>query len=295
MTASLIATLPDAPVQVAAANRITPVAGAPLQVRVVDERRMAFRLAGSGPPLLLVHGIGDSSATWAPVLPALARRHLVIAPDLPGHGLSDPVDGGSAADHASALVHLLDLLDVRRAHVLGHSLGAMIAGDLAARHPERVDRLVLVGGTRATRTPAVRAMGLPGATAVLQLLQHPLRLPAGALALLVRALGAVDDLAGLLRVLDEQPDVPAAVTALRALIGGALPAPADVPTLLLWGDRDALVSLAHGRRAQSALPGSTLTVLPGAGHFPYRTDPQGFAAALTAFLPALHVAAPAAG
>src|SRR5207237_290125 len=94
------------------------------QVRVVHGHRRAFLVAGSGPPLLLVHGIGDSSATWRHVVPLLAEHHTVIAPDLLGHGASDkPRADYSVGGFANGLRDLLVLLGHERVTVVGHSLG----------------------------------------------------------------------------------------------------------------------------------------------------------------------------
>ena len=101
-----------------------PVRSPDLRFRLVHGYRRAFRVAGSGPPLVLVHGIGDNSATWEAIIPALARRHLVIAPDLLGHGQSDkPRADYSVAAYANGVRDLLGVLGVQRATLLGHSLG----------------------------------------------------------------------------------------------------------------------------------------------------------------------------
>src|SRR5207253_6139212 len=113
--------------------------------RVIHGYRRVFRIAGSGPPLLLIHGIGDSSATWSTVMPALAQRHLVIAPDLLGHGESDkPRADYSVGAHASGIRDLLVALGVERATFVGHSLGGGVAMQLAYQFPQRCERLVLV-------------------------------------------------------------------------------------------------------------------------------------------------------
>lgn len=274
MTATISDTLPLA----------RPVAGGQLQVRVVGERRQAFRLLGSGPPLVLLHSVGDSSATWDPVLAALARRHLVVAPDLPGHGMSDP-----SPDSAGAVHDLLLALGIDRATVLGHSLGGAVALQLAQRSPDLVERLVLVGGAMPASTPLLRILTLPGAVVALTMLAVPsVRLPVGAAAMLLRVLGTRlgADAAGLLRMVDARPDVAAFVATLRAALGAqaAGPLPCDRPTLLMWGERDAVVPVAHARRAHADMPGSRLELLAGAGHFPFQTDPVRFVARLVDFL-----------
>src|SRR5918999_355962 len=163
--------------------------GAELRFRVVHGYRRAFRMAGAGPPVVLVHGIGDSSATWKPVLPALAKRHLVIAPDLLGHGSSDkPRADYSVAAYANGVRDLLGVLGVERATLVGHSLGGGVAMQFAYQFPERTDRLILVsaGGVGREVNPVLRAVSLPGADLLLSTLRLPgMRLQAGLFARLM--------------------------------------------------------------------------------------------------------------
>lgn len=106
---------------------------------------IAYTLAGAGPALLLIHGLGGDRQTWEPLLPGLARTHTVIAPDLPGHGESDaPAGDYSLGAHASALRDLLLALGHRRVSIAGHSLGGGVALQTAYQFPERIDRLMLI-------------------------------------------------------------------------------------------------------------------------------------------------------
>src|SRR4051812_33301506 len=125
-------------------------------------------MVGSGPPLLLIHGIGDSSETWLEVIPELARRHTVIAPDLLGHGESaKPRADYAVAAYACGMRDLLSVLDVDRVTVVGHSLGGGIALQFAYQFPERCERLVLVGsgGVGPGGHPPLRVAPPPGAGA----------------------------------------------------------------------------------------------------------------------------------
>jgi pimeloyl-ACP methyl ester carboxylesterase len=118
--------------------------------------RRAFLSAGQGPPLLLIHGIGDSSSTWLPVVESLAADHTVIAPDLLGHGLSDkPRADYSIAAYANGMRDLLSVLDIDRVTVIGHSLGGGVAAQFAYTFPERCERLVLVGTGGIARSVSV--------------------------------------------------------------------------------------------------------------------------------------------
>jgi pimeloyl-ACP methyl ester carboxylesterase len=269
---------------------------------VVHGYRRAFRYAGSGPPIVLIHGIGDSSATWEPVLAALARRHLVIAPDLLGHGNSDkPRADYSVAAYANGVRDLLGVLGVERATLVGHSLGGGVAMQFAYQFPERTERLVLVGsgGAGPDVTPVLRAMTLPGAALALNLLRLPgARLQVGAVVALLRALdtGLGQDAPDLLRMVDALPDTTARtafIRTLRAVVDwrGQVVTMLDrcyltrgMPTMLVWGGRDAVVPVAHAHRAHEAMPGSRLEVFDDAGHFPFHADPARFVALLEDFL-----------
>jgi pimeloyl-ACP methyl ester carboxylesterase len=131
---------------------------------------LAFTMAGTAPAvLLLVHGLGGSRQTWRHLLPALARTHTVIAPELPGHGESDPPAGDySLGAHACAMRDLLLALGHRRASLVGHSLGGGVALQTAYQFPERTDRLMLIssGGLGTEVAPMLRAATLPGAETV---------------------------------------------------------------------------------------------------------------------------------
>ncbi|HEX4354284.1 MAG TPA: alpha/beta fold hydrolase, partial [Polyangiales bacterium] len=101
----------------------TPTIDATLQYRLIHGYRRAFIHAGRGPAILLIHGIGDCCDTWNEVIPALARDHTVIAPDLLGHGRSDkPRADYSVAAYANGMRDLISVLRVDRVTVVGHSL-----------------------------------------------------------------------------------------------------------------------------------------------------------------------------
>jgi pimeloyl-ACP methyl ester carboxylesterase len=135
-----------------------------LQFRTIHGYRRAFRIAGSGPALLLIHGIGDNSTAWEPVHAQLARRFTVIAPDLLGHGQSDkPRADYSVAAYANGMRDLLSVLDIEKVTVVGHSLGGGVAMQFAYQFPQLVDRLILVGAGGVTKDVniALRFAALP--------------------------------------------------------------------------------------------------------------------------------------
>src|SRR5919199_682812 len=132
--------------------------------------RVSYRTGGDGPLLVLIHGITSSSASWEPVLPALAERFTILAPDLLGHGQSDKPSGDySLGSHASILRDLMLALGHGPGTIVGHSLGGGIAMQLGYQFPELMHRLVLVssGGLgregsilrRAARVRAHSALG----------------------------------------------------------------------------------------------------------------------------------------
>jgi pimeloyl-ACP methyl ester carboxylesterase len=273
-----------------------------LEFRTVHGYRRAFVRAGQGPVLLLVHGIGDSSETWRELVPLLAETHTVIAPDLLGHGRSDkPRADYSVAAFANGLRDLLEVLDVERATVVGHSLGGGVAMQFAYQYPEHCERLVLVstGGVGRDVHPALRLVSMPNADLGLHLLRLPTarfasRVGAEILRRLNTDLGV--DALDLLRVFDAMPDGTsraAVVRTLRAVVDwrGQMVTMLDrcylsggLPTLLLWGDRDPIIPVGHAHVAHAAMPGSRLEILPGAGHFPHHSDPARFAAVVKDFL-----------
>ena len=137
---------------------------------VVHGHRRAYVRAGSGPALLLLHGIGNNCQTWNGVIDRLAETHTVIAPDLLGHGDSDKPRGDySIAAYANGMRDLLSVLDIEQATVVGHSLGGGIALQFAYQFPERCERLALVGsgGLGPELSAGLRAATLPGAELVL--------------------------------------------------------------------------------------------------------------------------------
>ncbi|HTU01936.1 MAG TPA: alpha/beta hydrolase, partial [Candidatus Sulfotelmatobacter sp.] len=131
----------------------------------IDGDRIAYRAAGKGPVLLLVHGMAGSSMTWRHVMPALAKQFTVLAPDLLGQGQSDKPRGEySLGAHANMLRDLLDALGHKRVTVVGQSLGGGVAMQLAYQFPERCERLVLVdsGGLGREVTFCLRMLAAPG-------------------------------------------------------------------------------------------------------------------------------------
>jgi pimeloyl-ACP methyl ester carboxylesterase len=259
--------------------------------------RVRYVRLGSGAPVVLLHGIASSIYTWKDVLPALARSHDVVALDLPGFGGSDVPPALSVDLYVRLLPALLERLGLRRASLVGHSLGGALAAVTAAQRPDLVDRLVLVSAAGYNLRPRdqpllVRLMGrLPSAVAAgglprprllvalaLRQVFHDDRLVTEErreeyLAPLVRP-GAAAALRSLVLSSDQgsQAAVEQAISAVRA------------PTLIIWGREDVWIPVADASRFEAAIPGSRSAVLEACGHLPQEEKPAETARLLDAFL-----------
>jgi pimeloyl-ACP methyl ester carboxylesterase len=264
--------------------------------------RVGYRSAGSGPLLVLIHGIAGSSATWEEVLPRLAERYTVVAPDLLGHGSSaKPRTDYSLGAYASAVRDLLGVLGYDRGTILGHSLGGGVAMQFAYQFPERCERMVLVssGGLGHELHLLLRAAALPGAEWVLPLLCSSGVCDAvdGVARFLGRAgLRAGPDLEEIWRsfVSLSDPDARQAfihtvrtvidIRGQRASAGDRLYLAAELPTMIIWGEHDPLIPVAHAYAAHERIQDSRLEIFTNAGHFPYRDNPQRFVEVLVDFI-----------
>jgi pimeloyl-ACP methyl ester carboxylesterase len=263
--------------------------------------RVSYRRGGAGPALLLLHGVTNSSATWEGVAPALAEHFTLIAPDLLGHGASATPRGDySLGAHASGARDVLTALGIERVTVVGHSLGGGIAMQFAYQFPERCERLVLVssGGLGREVHLLLRAAALPGADYVLpaltsagligvgrragELLRRLRLAPEGDLAVLAQGFAS----------LDNDGSRQAFLHTVRSVIdpGGQRVSAQDrlnlaglLPSLIVWGEKDSIIPVAHGAAAHEAMPGSRFEVFPDAGHRPHDADPERFAELLIDF------------
>lgn len=262
----------------------------------------AYRMAGSGPALLLLHGIGDSSDGWEPLMAPLAQHYTVIAPDLLGHGRSaKPRADYSVAAYANGMRDLLDVLDIDGATVVGHSLGGGVAAQFAYQYPERCERLVLVacGGVGPEVNPVLRFASLPGADLALVTMQLPTSKLAARLVMEGLRRAGTDlgrDADELARVIHGMPDAAARGAfsrTLRSVVDwrGQVVTMRDrayltdeVPVLLIWGAHDAIIPVRHAELAAAAMPNARLEIFDEAGHFPHHTDPERFVECLVEFV-----------
>jgi pimeloyl-ACP methyl ester carboxylesterase len=263
--------------------------------------RFSYRSAGCGPLLVLLHGIAGTSATWEDVMLRLGEHHTVIAPDFLGHGESSKPRGDySLGAYANGVRDLLGALGHERGTVIGHSLGGGVAMQFAYQFPERCERLVLVssGGLGREVHALLRAAALPGAEAVLPWLCAAGQRSVATITHVLGRLGlrASTDLEEIWRNFSSLEDSGARhafVHTVRGIIdlGGQrvsatdrLYLAAELPTLIIWGERDPLIPVRHAHVAHERIPGSRLDIFPGAGHFPYRDDPQRFASLVLDFV-----------
>jgi pimeloyl-ACP methyl ester carboxylesterase len=272
-----------------------------LRHTTVNGHDLAYRLGGEGPPVLLVHGLAASSVTWCEAMRRLVPRFRVLAPDLLGHGESAKPEGDySLGAHASFLRDLLGGLGIDHATVVGHSFGGGIVMQLSYQHPQVVERVGLVssGGLGREVNVALRLLSLPGVEWLLPVIapafvrdggntlfawirEHGIRSPGihegwqayasladpGARRAFVRELRSVVEFGG-------------QVVSAR----DRLHASAQHPTLIVWGERDGMIPIDHGRAAHVFIAGSRLEVFEDAGHFPHAEDPDRFAKVLADFI-----------
>jgi pimeloyl-ACP methyl ester carboxylesterase len=273
-----------------------------VQYVTVHGHRRAFVKVGSGPAVLLLHGLACDHTTWEPVIDRLARRYTVIAPDLLGHGQSDkPRADYSLGGYANGMRDLLTILGVDKVTVVGHSFGGGVAMQFAYQFPERTERMVLVasGGLGREVSLAIRAVTIPGfhqavgvvtLPGVLQLTQATLRALKATHAPVARDFDAFAD------ILQAWRD-PHCRRAVRHLVRGVVDFRGQIVTMrdraylteampiaVVWGADDTVLPVRHAEVAAELAPFSTVEVIANSGHFPHRDHPERFAKILNDFI-----------
>jgi pimeloyl-ACP methyl ester carboxylesterase len=264
-------------------------------------RPLSYVQAGSGPVLLLIHGIAGNLENWRAVIEPLARQHTVVVPDLPGHGASAAGTGDySLGALAVGLRDLLVALGHERATLVGHSLGGGIAMQFAYHFPDITERLVLVssGGLGPEVSAILRAAALPGADLFI-----------AATATVGRTVGS--RVTRGLSIVGLRPNIDVAevgrgyasladgdrraafLATLRGVIGtrgqrihagDRLYLDEGIPILIIWGARDPIIPVQHGESAHEAIPGSRLEIFDAVGHLPQLEAPERFIAVLEQFI-----------
>jgi 4,5:9,10-diseco-3-hydroxy-5,9,17-trioxoandrosta-1(10),2-diene-4-oate hydrolase len=255
---------------------------------LVDGAKVYYQRAGSGRPLLLLHGLVGSAKNWRQNISFLARDSNVYAVDLFNMGKSDRVPGLDAGLEATAdrLASFMDALGLDEADIAGHSHGGAVAMMFAARHPGRVRRLILFAPanpfcdlgnqlirfyqTRFGSWFARRIPSLPRklkATALSRMYGDPSRVTVGTLDGYTADLHVPGTMDHVLRIIERWFED-------MRLLRSVLTRLAEKPTLLIWGDRDRAVGLNSARELQRTLPQSSLLVLPGVGHIAFEEMPE---------------------
>ena len=277
----------------------------------VDGLSTQYLEAGTGPPLLLLHGHAQSATGWRWVIPALARTHRVLALSLPGHGDTAAVGAYPPGRDTSPFVAaFLDMLGIGPVDVVGHSAGGVVALRLALTDPARVRTVVLVDSAGLgrevhpllavdtlpvlgelaillTRLPG-GAVGRTGMSAAM-LFAQPWRIPA-------QFLVEQHEYAGRPGQLEASTATARALfdaTGQRQILLDQLPA-LTAPTLVVWGGCDYLLPTHHAYTAVGLLPHGRLAVIPDCGHLPHIERPDRFAAVLRDWLSEQHGRSPTA-
>jgi pimeloyl-ACP methyl ester carboxylesterase len=253
---------------------------------------LAFDSHGSGPPLVLLHGIGSRRGVWDPVVGALARERRVIAVDLPGFGSSPQEDfEPTPAGFTTYLERWFAEQGLDRPHVAGNSMGGAIALELARRGAVASATGVSPAGFWNARELAFAQRSLRASRAIVRRLRPAVpavtRTAAGRIALFAQIFGRPWRLppADAVATIDAFLDAPAFESALDAFAPyrfGAGEELRGVPVTIAWGTRDALLIPRQATRARRLLPQARHVALSGCGHVPFYDDPDTVAAVLLA-------------
>lgn len=267
---------------------------APTDYVAVAGLRLHMRDSGpkTAPVLVMLHGFGSSLHTWEPWAEALAGQYRVIRYDLPGSGLTgaDPTGDYTDARGMAVLLALLDRLGIARATLIGNSLGGRLAWTFAATHADRVGRLVLIApdGFASEGIEYGKAADVPSFLHLMKYTLPKSMLRSG----LVPAYGDPARLSD--AIVDRYYDLMLAPGVRQAQItkmGQVILQPPEpllatitAPTLLLWGDKDAMVPIANADDYLKVMPRARLVTLPGLGHVPFEEDPARSLVPVAAFL-----------
>ena len=223
----------------------------------VNGCRAHYLKAGSGPPVVLLHGGASDSRDWLPTMTALSQRYTLYAPDLLGFGQNERnSEGYYLSEFSHFILGFLDTLGLERPSLVGHSFGGRVCLDIALQQPGKVGRLVLAdtaGLGKVSRFGTVLMTGFWVARKLFRIPQpHP-------------------------KFLAREGDDPnwACVDELPNL---------KVPTLIIWKRHDPYMSLSFARRAAELIPGARLVIVPGYGHAPHGRTNEEFNQHLLEFL-----------
>jgi pimeloyl-ACP methyl ester carboxylesterase len=249
--------------------------------------RIAYDVRGTGPPLLLVHGLGYARWGWEPVVDAFGDRFTVVSFDNRGVGVSDAPPGPyRVRELAEDAVAVLDDAGIERTHVVATSLGGMVGQELALEWPERVDRLVLV-----CTTPGIGGYPMPAQTVRLLMDVSMLPIEERLRRLVENALGSPPDPELVERIVAHRLASPQAAGAwqAQAAAGAAYDAldrleRITAPTLILHGTADVVVDPRNAKLLASRIPGAQLELFSGGGHIFFWEEPERFVQVVSDFL-----------
>ncbi|OBJ48487.1 alpha/beta hydrolase [Mycobacterium sp. 1423905.2] len=263
--------------------------------------RVAYRDEGTGEVLLLIHGMGGNSNNWRKMIPALSKNYRVIAPDLLGHGqTAKPRGDYSLGAFAVWLRDFLDALGIPRVTVIGHSLGGGIAMQFTHQHRDYCERLILLssGGLGGEVNRALRLCSLPGSEYVLQVAaSKPVITARKAISALKNADRDLSEHWEAHTALANPENRQAFLRTLRAVVDrrgqavcalNRLHANANVPVMIISGDQDRVIPIAHAYAAHQAMPHSRLHILAGVSHHPHTERPDAVASLIDDFVGAQH-------
>jgi non-heme chloroperoxidase len=257
------------------------------EVRLPNGVRLSYAEQGNprGHAVILLHGYSDSWFSFSPILPLLDPKYHVYALDLRGHGNSDrPREGYTVRDLAGDVLAFMDDQRLARVTVIGHSMGSLVAQQVALRAPERVARLVLInstarpGASRGLHEIAVAVRGFRDS--VPESFIHDFQLSS-----VYRPVGAEF----MSRVIAESRKLPlhawrGAIEGMLATEPAAALATSRIPALLLWGDRDGVFSREEQRELQQLIGTAELITYPETGHTPHWERPEEVVRDIHAFL-----------
>jgi pimeloyl-ACP methyl ester carboxylesterase len=249
---------------------------------------LAYEVVGSGPELVLIPGTFADRRTWSRVIGRLSSRFRCLLLDPRGtHETPDPGTPFTADDLAGDVLETMDAAGFRRAHLVGHSLGACVAIILAARHPDRVRRLVACSPSTGPDAYEAALFDLWTALAESKLPQHVVHL-----GLVINAFGRGAFENGTVRaIVDEMDRHPLERATIRRYVEcdrrldlNPVMKSVDAATLVIVGSEDALTGVGQGRLVAAAIPGARLEVIDGVGHGVHLEAPMAFARLVASFL-----------
>lgn len=256
------------------------------QSLLIEGRRAKYWLGGTGKPLVLLHGtLGDARQHWQPTFEALADRFKILAPDLPGFGVSDPLPMPGYQSYLSWITYLLELLNIGGpVALMGHSFGATLARLYTAENTSYVSRLVLIDGGHVAETDGCLPIlyRVPGVSGLMQAAARQSSYSDGGLRRAVQneALLTTEFVATARAAARGYVDM----TKQLSLSSTPTLRTPTCPTLVVWGEADRLSSPTAGKQITAEIPGAKFNLIPNAGHLPQIEQPAAFHALVSPFL-----------